>query len=274
MTRYQVIAHRRASSVFGEASAPVKEDGHVLPPFRSRYMAEALARGLDANTGTPNVYHTVEEVRSTEAPPVRDYVDLEIARMLVLTTGHLTHETANKMTSLPTAIFEKSEYGFFCYVSEDTDELPTDLEACIHYARSRSCEWLMFDCDGPIIDGLPVFDWEAARVQADKAGDADQDLAERLRADARALDTGMDPELVRELQAHADRLDSQPTVDSMAEELRTYCREQQLPEYSADDLLFMDGLTEEQRSWLRDFCDRWETMIQRTDSEGRDDAVH
>lgn len=274
MTRYQVIAHRRASSVFGAASAPLKEGDEVLPPFRSRYMAEALARGLDAKVGAAQVYHTVEEVPSAATQPVRDYAGLEIARMLVLTTVHLTRETANLMSSLPTAAFDKQDYGWFVYVTEETDQLPTDLEACIHYARSRSCEWLMFDCDGPTIDGLPVFDWEAARDHTDKAGNADQDLAERLRADARALDTGMDPELVRELHAHADRLDSRPTIDSMAEELRTYCREQQLPEYSADDLLFMEGLTEGQRSWLRDFCARWEAIIQRTDPSGGDDAVH
>lgn len=116
--------------------------------------------------------------------------------------------------------------------------------------------------------------WRVIRAAKEPEAEAGQVIeqpqskAEILRADARALDTGMDPELVRELHAEADRLDGRPTVDSMADELRRFCQEQELPEYSADDLLMLEGVTPDQRTWLTDFCTRWEAMME------RDHAVH
>lgn len=47
----------------------------------------------------------------------------------------------------------------------------------------------------------------AARIQCGRETRARLAEATRLRADARALDTGMDPELVRELRGHADAID-------------------------------------------------------------------
>lgn len=43
---------------------------------------------------------------------------------------------------------------------------------------------------------------------------------------------------------------------SMIKELERFCRRHGLPQASADELLMTD-LSKEQRSFLQDFCDRW-----------------
>lgn len=83
-----------------------------------------------------------------------------IEPMLVLSTAHVTEHTCN--TFLPQwqgPAWQKGGYGWFLYVVDNTDELPTDLEACLHLARSRGCFWVMLDRDAPAIIQLPTFDW-------------------------------------------------------------------------------------------------------------------
>ena len=90
----------------------------------------------------------------------------EIARMMVLSTGHLTERTRNTWIKeeCPWACFEKGEYGWFMYVCDDmgiceAPDVPIELRSALHVARLRGCEWIMFDRDGPEIEDLPYYDW-------------------------------------------------------------------------------------------------------------------
>jgi hypothetical protein len=89
---------------------------------------------------------------------------MEIERMLVLSTAHLTELTCN--TLLPTwegPAYEKVAYGWFVYVNLEflTNDMPEDLKQCTQYAQNPgvSCDWIMFDRDGPTVDELPTYDW-------------------------------------------------------------------------------------------------------------------
>lgn len=52
------------------------------------------------------------------------------------------------------------------------------------------------------------------------------------------------------------------TVESLTDELRAFCDKEGLPQDSADDLLTNPAITEPQRQWLTDFCERWDAMNQ------------
>lgn len=89
---------------------------------------------------------------------------LEIARMLVLSTGHLTNGTCNKRLPGDAALgvvgaYEKAGYGWFVHVGDSSKELSVDLAACLDFARRRGVDWVMFDRDGPQIDALPYYAW-------------------------------------------------------------------------------------------------------------------
>ena len=68
---------------------------------------------------------------------------------------------------LPLIVYDKDEYGWFIKVpgKEDLDlslvreELPGDLYLVLRYALESKCSWIVFDCDGADVEGLPKFDW-------------------------------------------------------------------------------------------------------------------
>lgn len=94
-----------------------------------------------------------------------------IVFMLSLSTAHIKAETAKRMENEGfecLAVFEKGPYGFFVPVPdlsmlhEDScfhDELPEDLFACIKFAASQDCCWLMLDRDYEAVSGLPTYNW-------------------------------------------------------------------------------------------------------------------
>jgi hypothetical protein len=88
---------------------------------------------------------------------------LEIAKMLILSTAHVTLETSQR---LPDGIegliaYEKGEYGWLIYVNAPhVVPLPADLQGVRDLARNHGCEWVMLDRDGDVIDALPSYDWE------------------------------------------------------------------------------------------------------------------
>lgn len=88
---------------------------------------------------------------------------LEIHKMLVLSTAHITRETAEKLENDAYALstYPREEYGWFIYIPYDWDEyeLPEDLKACIKLAKNNNCVWLCLDCDGLTTHNLPVYDW-------------------------------------------------------------------------------------------------------------------
>lgn len=97
----------------------------------------------------------------------------EIAKMLVLSTAHLSEQTClaylpdcrpGKVLEEPIIAFEKGEYGWFVHVSEapadsEGPDVPLELRSAIHVARREGCQWIMFDRDGDTIDELPTYEW-------------------------------------------------------------------------------------------------------------------
>jgi hypothetical protein len=57
----------------------------------------------------------------------------------------------------------------------------------------------------------------------------------------------------------ADREDRDAVLEELGEEYGQFLEENGLPELSADELLLHPSLTPEQRDWLRDFSERWES---------------
>ena len=90
----------------------------------------------------------------------------EIAKMLVLSTAHLTPECCNTyLKQQDGPWYEKADYGWFFPVLEAYDEVegmfPSCLLDCIEAAEQHECTWIMFDRDADTIDGLTVSDWGA-----------------------------------------------------------------------------------------------------------------
>lgn len=90
----------------------------------------------------------------------------EIYKMLVLSTAHVTKETADlldldEIEGL--VVYDKGGYGWFIVVTDyddDTTNIPDDLEKILAYAKSKGCDWLALDRDGEINNNLPTYVWE------------------------------------------------------------------------------------------------------------------
>lgn len=96
---------------------------------------------------------------------------MEICKMLTLSTAHITKETANTLkersahwADYDLVIYDKDTFGWWIHISEEGTEdlhsVPADLVACINFALDNGCEWLCIDCDGPIEESLPIYEWE------------------------------------------------------------------------------------------------------------------
>lgn len=90
---------------------------------------------------------------------------LEIMRVLVLSTAHLTEgEGRARGEDFPCACAEWPSYGFFCYVADIDENIPEPdawpgLYACAKFAASKGLEWVRFDCDADTVDELPQYNW-------------------------------------------------------------------------------------------------------------------
>lgn len=106
---------------------------------------------------------------------------LEIAKLLTLSTAHITPETAKRLEAFCNpglrhtrdaclwldgiVVYEKSEYGWFIYCGDAKDDpekfdaLPADLAYLIDFALTNDCLWLCLDRDGDVVDDLVSYDW-------------------------------------------------------------------------------------------------------------------
>lgn len=90
-------------------------------------------------------------------------------KMLDVSTAHLSPQTRQRLETFDVEgvlFYPKGPWGWFVNVPtlDDGlvigDEVPTDLKTCILFAQTLEKEWLMFDCDGSIVQELPRFDVE------------------------------------------------------------------------------------------------------------------
>lgn len=101
-------------------------------------------------------------------------MNLEIDRMLCMSTSHLRDTTCNEWLAGKhegITAYQKGEYGWFVYAGAedsyqwetngdpDDPDIPNELKLCIAFAREHDCAWITFDRDGEIVEGLVVFNW-------------------------------------------------------------------------------------------------------------------
>ena len=107
---------------------------------------------------------------------------MEIAKMLTISTAHITKETADKLNyeyedvteedyyqnsfcfNTGITIYLKDVFGWFICIPDatilDESAIPDDLRDCLSFALKNGCDWLCLDCDGETVDELPTFEWE------------------------------------------------------------------------------------------------------------------
>lgn len=92
-------------------------------------------------------------------------MSIKVRKFLELSTGHLTVETRVYLTKSlakgkgPIAC-HATEHGWFYWVGRDDEELaklPAELQECTHFARQQECDYILFDIDIELIDGLPDY---------------------------------------------------------------------------------------------------------------------
>ena len=88
---------------------------------------------------------------------------MNITRCLTISADHITPETASALDNgdeVGVVYYAKDGYGWWVYtevISEN--DLPDDLAKCLEVAIANECELLCLDCDGEVLDELPVYEW-------------------------------------------------------------------------------------------------------------------
>src|SRR2546428_10155927 len=87
-------------------------------------------------------------------------------KVLDVPTAHLSPQTRQRLEAFDVEgvlFYPKGPWGWFVNVPSREDglvvgeEVPTDLKACIQFAQTLEKEWIMFDCDGTVMQDLPKF---------------------------------------------------------------------------------------------------------------------
>lgn len=86
---------------------------------------------------------------------------LEIDTMLVLSTSHLSRATIDLVEESADALtwgpsFTRN-HGWIWHASQTVP--PADLDTCLKLAHDAGCAWVMFDADGPVVEGLGTYEW-------------------------------------------------------------------------------------------------------------------
>lgn len=95
--------------------------------------------------------------------------ELEIQRVLVLSTAHLRKETNDAMetdTDGPVALvsFDSLTHGYLVYCTDDPGILedpnfPDEIRQAIQFAQEHDCTHLRYDPDAATLDQLPTWEW-------------------------------------------------------------------------------------------------------------------
>ena len=99
---------------------------------------------------------------------------LEITRCLTISTAHISKETEEKLkvesyqNNMCLCVYDRLDFGWWINVDdvarevlEDpslAEDVPEDLVACLKLAVEHDCQLLCLDCDGLVVDDLPVYE--------------------------------------------------------------------------------------------------------------------
>ena len=91
---------------------------------------------------------------------------LEKRAILVVSTGHLTKETAEYLNDTPSAKWPfcggpYADFGWFLYAHDENSDgsIPPDLYAVMQFAKANGCTNVLFDRDADQVEGLPFHEW-------------------------------------------------------------------------------------------------------------------
>jgi hypothetical protein len=128
-------------------------------------------------------------------------------KMLRLATSHLTEDTCTRwLDSDDNRSVNALDFGgdgWQVAVNPTAEGVPEDLRRVMAYAHKNGCEWIGFDCDAPVCEDLPTYDWglyaacrDAITALADlKAGKIDAvppEVVTRLLQEARYHDIAVE----------------------------------------------------------------------------------
>ncbi len=116
-----------------------------------------------------------EDGEPTSEAEVDQGHEIEIQRVLVLSTAHLTEDTARRFdhddddddrnpAASPALVFDAIDCGYLIWINsdptaEERESIPAELIAAMALGRKYEATYLRFDCDGPVINALPVHEW-------------------------------------------------------------------------------------------------------------------
>lgn len=95
---------------------------------------------------------------------------LDIAKMLTISTAHITAETADLLGNHSSRLNRElstidTSFGWIIYCAPLTydyieeNAVPNDLLACMKFACKNNCEWLRLDSYAETVDKLPTYSW-------------------------------------------------------------------------------------------------------------------
>lgn len=91
---------------------------------------------------------------------------LEIHKVLVLSTAHMTEEDSVKLQAeCGPAHYELGEYGWLVLVDakvlerSDITEFSYGFKQSVLLAQGAGCDWLRFDRDANKIDSVVTYEW-------------------------------------------------------------------------------------------------------------------
>ncbi|QFZ20525.1 DUF5983 family protein [Saccharothrix syringae] len=89
-----------------------------------------------------------------------------IRTFLDLSTSHLREQTCLQLDDHEGVVAHNLRHGWLLFVPDPADEAasgdidwPDELVPIVELAQASGCSYVLFDADGPQLDGLPVFDW-------------------------------------------------------------------------------------------------------------------
>lgn len=88
---------------------------------------------------------------------------LEIQKVLLATTGHVTEEERDILNANG---YSRGEYGWLIFINPNADPSVSEIEepseglaGAMRVAKENGCRYLLLDRDAQELEGLPVYEW-------------------------------------------------------------------------------------------------------------------
>jgi hypothetical protein len=90
---------------------------------------------------------------------------MTVRKFLDVSTSNLSELTCATLGSIEGVSADETRYGWLMHASNGAAQYarehdwPAELLPIVELARSKGCEYILFDRDAEPIEGLPTFDW-------------------------------------------------------------------------------------------------------------------